>query len=213
MRTPRDSLSPDGLTPAARAGLDDGQLIARSQSDGTLFAELYDRHAPALHRFAARRLGDDAADDVIAETFLAAFRRREHYDSRRPDARPWLYGIASRVIGRHRRAEIRRLRALARIGVDSRVDAGGSDEVDEVDDRLTASGTRPALARALAALAPEHRDVLLLVAWADLSYEEVAQALEIRVGTVRSRLNRARRRVRAELTATDPAMFEQGAPT
>lgn len=93
--------------------MDDAGVIKRSLDAPEAFAELYDRHAAAIQRFAARRLGHQIADDLIAETFLAAFRRRDRYDLSRPDARPWLYGIAVNVIGKHRRAEVRMLRALA----------------------------------------------------------------------------------------------------
>lgn len=90
---------------------DDAALIERSLRDAEAFAGLYDRHAAPLHRYVARRLGDGAADDIVAETFLDAFRRRHKYDPVRRDARPWLYGIAANLIGKHSRAEVRMLRA------------------------------------------------------------------------------------------------------
>jgi DNA-directed RNA polymerase specialized sigma24 family protein len=95
---------------------DDATVIERSWHEPERFAELYDRHAAAIHRYVSRRLGAEMADDVVAETFLAAFRWRQRYDLGRADARPWLYGIAANMIGKHRRAEIRRLRTLARTG-------------------------------------------------------------------------------------------------
>lgn len=185
--------------------MDDAGVIKRSLDAPEAFAELYDRHAAAIQRFAARRLGHQIADDLIAETFLAAFRRRDRYDLSRPDARPWLYGIAVNVIGKHRRAEVRMLRALARTGVDPLTDG----DLERADDRLAASAVRRELATALAALPAENREVLLLVAWADLSYEEVAFALRIPIGTVRSRLSRARRRVREELARVDHGALEE----
>lgn len=185
--------------------IDDADLIARSREVPEAFAELYDRHAPALFRFAARRLGDQAAEDVTAETFLAAFRRRDRYDRLRHDARPWLYGIAVKVIGKHRRSELRLLRALARMGAD----AAGDGEADRADDRIAAAAMRSDLAAALAELRSENRDVLLLVAWADLSYQEVSQALEIPIGTVRSRLNRARRQIREALAEVDSTFLDE----
>ena len=178
----------------------DAALISESLHRPEAFAALYDRHAAGIHRFAARRLGDHAADDVVAETFLAAFRLRERYDLHRTDARPWLYGIASRVVGRQRRSEVRMWRAISRSGVDPYTDA----DAGSIDDRLAAAGAQRALGAALAALSADDRQVLLLVAWAELSYEEVATALEIPIGTVRSRLNRARRQVRAELDRLQP---------
>jgi RNA polymerase sigma-70 factor (ECF subfamily) len=188
-----------------QSSLDDAALIERSWHEPEAFAALYDRHAGLIHRFAGRRLGDQAADDVVAETFLAAFRRRTRYDLRRADARPWLYGIAANVIGKHRRAEVRMLRAFARTGADP-VAAGHSDRVDS---QVCAAAVQRDLAAALAGLQAGDRDVLLLIAWADLSYEETAAALRIPVGTVRSRLNRARRKVREALGGQDPTSPDQ----
>ncbi|MET7387161.1 RNA polymerase sigma factor [Streptomyces sp. NPDC005529] len=175
----------------------DGHVIAQSLEHPELFARLYDRYAPDIHRYAARRLGDHAADDVTADTFLTAFRVRARYDASRASARPWLYGIAAHLIGKQRRKEVRGLRALARTGHDPVAAGWVEDTADLVADRAP-------LADALAALSAADRHVLLLVAWADLPYQEVAEALGIPVGTVRSRLNRARRKVRAALGA-DPA--------
>ncbi|MGW7594195.1 RNA polymerase sigma factor [Streptomyces rubiginosohelvolus] len=178
-------------------GRDDADVIAQSLDEPELFAGLYDRHAPDIHRYAARRLGEGAADDITAETFLIAFRTRARYDTAHRLARPWLYGIAANLIGKHRRTEVRTLKALARTGHDP-VAASWSDRSD---DRIAVQAP---LAGALAALSPGDRHVLLLVAWADLGYQEVAEALRIPLGTVRSRLNRARRKVR-EALSTDPA--------
>lgn len=180
-----------------RDSADDAELIRRSLSEPETFAELFDRHAPRIHRFVARRLGDDAADDIVSETFLAAFRVRHRYDLSRSDAQPWLYGIAVRLIGKKRRAEVRKWRALARAGAERSSDGGLLD----ADARVSAGMAHAALAEAIARLAPRDRDVLLLIAWEDLSYEEVATALGVPIGTVRSRLSRARRQVRVALRA------------
>lgn len=193
------------MTAPPRQRVDDAQLIEWSWRDPEAFAGLYDRHAAPIHRYVSRRLGDEAADDVVAETFLIAFRKRQRYDLDRPDARPWLYGIAANVIGQHRRSEVRVLRAFARTGADP-VTEGYADQVDE---QLSIAATKQALAEVLADLAPGDRDVLLLIAWAGLSYTEVAAALEIPVGTVRSRLNRARREARAALGPHDIASISE----
>ncbi|HLK02309.1 MAG TPA: sigma factor, partial [Streptosporangiaceae bacterium] len=97
---------------------DDATLIQLSRHEPELFTELFRRHAPHIQRYVVRRLGPDSAEDIVAETFLLAFRHRERYDPARQDARPWLYGIATNLIGRHRRSEIRLYRALARTGAD-----------------------------------------------------------------------------------------------
>lgn len=196
------SLLPAGLMAGRLSGLGsagDAVIIERSRLEPAAFAVLYDRHAAVIFRFAARRLGDQAAEDVTAETFLAAFRQRHRYDLGRADARPWLYGIANNVIGKQRRSEVRRLRALARAGVAPEA----FREQDEIEERLWARTVRSELAVGLASLSRNHRDVLLLVAWAGLSYEETAVALGIPLGTVRSRLNRARSCLRGSLSGIE----------
>ncbi|MER5788756.1 sigma-70 family RNA polymerase sigma factor [Streptomyces sp. NPDC001980] len=190
-----------GPPPATAQAGDDAEIVAQSLEQPELFARLYDRYAPDIHRYATRRLGDTVADDITADTFLVAFRIRSRYDLTRPNARPWLYGIAGNLIGKQRRAEVRALKALARTGHDPVAASWSESWVEDTDSRIDAQGP---LAGALAALTAADRHVLLLVAWADLTYQEVAEALDIPVGTVRSRLNRARRKVRTALGA-DPA--------
>ena len=130
-----------------------------------------------------------------------AFRQRERYDTRHPDARPWLYGIATDLLRREQRAEVRQYRALARTGVDP-----ASEQVEEeVVARVVASAAHRRLAAVLAKLPAGERNVLLLVAWEQLSYDEVARALGVPVGTVRSRLHSARKRVRAVMGDLDPS--------
>jgi RNA polymerase sigma-70 factor (ECF subfamily) len=184
-----------------RSCLADSVLIAESQSAPERFGMLFRRHAAEIHGYAARRLGVSAADDVVAETFLVAFRRRALYDQSRENARPWLYGIATNLIAHHRRAEARSYRALARTGVDPVTESFTDDALA----RMAAAHAQPLLADALARLKPGDRDVLLLFAWADLSYEQIAEALGIPIGTVRSRLHRARSQARQLVEALDPA--------
>jgi len=124
--------------PASRGAEDDATLIRASRLEPERFAGLFRRHAPVLQRYVTRRLGPDAAEDVVAETFMSAFRQRGQYDLSRPDARPWLYGIATNLVGRHRRSEIRQYRALARTGTDP-VTEPFTDRVDStVNGRRTA---------------------------------------------------------------------------
>jgi RNA polymerase sigma-70 factor (ECF subfamily) len=176
----------------------DAGVIERSLREPEAFAAIFDRYYAEIHGYVARRLGQGAADDTASETFLVAFARRERYDLAREGARPWLYGIASNLVARHHRAEQRRYRALARAGVDEVSDGQG----DRADNRLDAQARRGHLAAALAEISDADRDVLLLVAWADLTSEEAGQALGIPAGTARSRLHRARRQLRAALDRT-----------
>lgn len=178
----------------------DGRLISLSLSDRERFAELFDRHYAAVHGFAARRLGRDAADDLAAETFARAFKARGKFDVQRADAAPWLFGIASNLMRMHARSEVRKLRAYARSGVDPLDDFAAS-----ADDRAVADARSRELLNAVAGLAKKNREVLLLHAWADLSFAQIAEALEIPEGTVRSRMHRARREL--EKTIADPVAF------
>jgi RNA polymerase sigma-70 factor (ECF subfamily) len=170
----------------------DAQIIAASRVEPLVFGVVFDRHYDAVHRYLARRVGSDLADDLAAETFTTAFEVRRRYDTAHPDARPWLFGIATNLVRHRRRGEARRLRAYARLDRPADPDGGFGG----VEARLDAGRAGPAIADALNRLSAGDRDVLLLFAWADLHYEEIAVALRIPVGTVRSRLHRARRRVR-----------------
>lgn len=187
---------------------DDAAVIERSRHEPERFGEIFDAYFAEIHRYVARRLGAQTADDLAAETFAIAFRRRGAYDGSRANARPWLYGIATNLIGRHRRDERRRLRALDR--VDRRDTA--LDEEDALTARLSAEGARGPLARAVAALPSGQRDALLLVVLGGLSYEEVATALDVPFGTVSSRINRARKKLRTALGGTNPLLDDQERP-
>ncbi|WP_433236666.1 RNA polymerase sigma factor [Streptosporangium sp. CA-135522] len=184
---------------------DDRDLIGASLTDPEAFAALFDRYSEMLYRYLSRRLGPEAAEDLVGETFLIAFARRSRYDPAYADARPWLFGIATKLVSRHHRTEGARYRALQRSTAEDTVEG----PADQVSAGVTAQASRPALTSALAGLPAKDRDVLLLIAWGDLSYEEVARALDIPVGTVRSRLNRARRKVRAALGDTNPMHEEE----
>jgi RNA polymerase sigma-70 factor (ECF subfamily) len=175
--------------------LDDAAVIARSHDDLDAFGILFDRHAVAIHTYLSRRAGTHLADDLTAEAFLVALKRRAVYDPSQANARPWLYGIATNLLHRHHRQEARQYRALSRTGVDPVAE----NHADAVAARVAAGALTRQLAAGLARLSVGDRDVLLLVAWGGLAYAEVADALSIPVGTVRSRLNRARRKLRTTL--------------
>jgi RNA polymerase sigma-70 factor, ECF subfamily len=180
----------------------DSDAISASAATPAEFAVVFDRHFDAVHSYLQRRLGPDLADELSAQTFLVAFDGRARYDTSRVDARPWLFGIATNLLRRHRRHEARELRAYARSGVDPVLDA-----FDGIEDRMDASGLRRELAEILTQVPADERDALLLYAWAELSYPEVGEALGIPIGTVRSRLSRVRGRIR-ELLEADGAIGE-----
>jgi RNA polymerase sigma factor (sigma-70 family) len=163
----------------------------------TEFARLFDAYAPQLHRYLARRVGAGVADDLVSETFLVALDQRRRYDPRAAAVRPWLYGIATNLAHRHVRTEVRALRATARAGGRDGVPDAGHDS--RVAERVDAGVLASRLAPAIAELSVADRDVLLLVSWAGLSITEVADALGIPAGTVRSRLHRVRRTLRTSL--------------
>ena len=175
----------------------DRELVERSLEHPAAFEGIFDRHYTAVHRYVGRRLSRACADDVAAQVFLIAFDQRRRLLEQRPDCpvAPWLFGIATNLVHRRRRDERRQLRAYARLGVD----VVEPDSPSESTDRLDARRAGPAVARALASLSRDERDVLLLYALADLDYQGIAVALEIPIGTVRSRLFRARTRARRHL--------------
>jgi RNA polymerase sigma-70 factor, ECF subfamily len=173
----------------------DAELFQASVRRPELLAEIFDRYAPELLRYLARRIGPHDAEDLLGDVFVVALERRRSFDPGAASARPWLYGIASNLLHRRRRDEVRSWRALARVGDD----LGVTIFDDEVEDRLDSRGAVQDLAGALAELSSGDRDVLLMVAWAELTHDEIATALEIPVGTVKSRLHRARRVLRAHL--------------
>jgi RNA polymerase sigma-70 factor (ECF subfamily) len=178
----------------------DAEIIAACDEDPERFRELFDRHFAAVLGFLTRRLGPGAAEDLAIDAFTTAYRRRRSFDAGRASARPWLLGIATNLARHHRRAERRRLLADARTGPEPvlALDPG----FEKAEARIQAQAARPAMATALASLRPDERDVLLLYAWAELGYAEIAEALEIPVGTVRSRLSRARSKTRELLAAS-----------
>jgi RNA polymerase sigma factor (sigma-70 family) len=167
----------------------DSEIVRESRERPAVFAEVYDRHAATVYRYAARRAGTEAAEDIMSEAFLVAFERRERFDTTYDSALPWLLGIATVLIRKRRGSEARNLRAIAASGPPETV-------TDDRDERLDAGLRVKALAAAIRRMPARDRDALLLYAWGDLDYEGVALALDVPVGTVRSRLNRARRSLR-----------------
>jgi RNA polymerase sigma-70 factor (ECF subfamily) len=162
----------------------DAEVVAASLAEPSAFMVVFDRHFAAIARYLARRLNWSVAEDIVAEVFTTAFASRARYDPQRRDALPWLYGIAANML------RSRALLARSADRAEGPSEWGGDLRFD----------LQPNVAEALLRLSIDEREVLLLVAWADLTYEQIAEALEIPIGTVKSRLNRARSAVRAVLT-------------
>jgi RNA polymerase sigma factor (sigma-70 family) len=162
--------------------------IAGSVADPAQFATVYERHLDAVAAYLTRRVGGELAEDLAAEVFVRAFRARASFRPDHDTARPWLFGIAGNLVVDHRRAERRRLRGLQRIAADRPPGVGPE-----------LAGISQELSRSLLALTAADRDTLLLVVWGELSYEEAAIALTVPIGTVRSRIARARRRLSIDL--------------
>jgi RNA polymerase sigma-70 factor (ECF subfamily) len=188
----------------ANQGPGNGKQLGMEQSDGAVIAEsletagsfgvIFDRHGSTLLRFLARRVDPPEAEGLLGEVFRIAFERRSTFDQDRESARPWLYGIAANVVAKYHRSVARRLRATARVS------ALRPLEDDPAERAVAAADADMRLARvidAIGALSEGDRQVLLLFAWEDLSYEEIAMALGIPTGTVRSRLSRGRARLAA----------------
>jgi RNA polymerase sigma-70 factor (ECF subfamily) len=164
--------------------LSDGEAIGRSISDPATFVNVFDRHALAVHSYLARRAGQQIAEDLAGDIWLAAFNARRRFDTTVDDSLPWLYGIARNVLLSHWR-----LPRTESVPQPEPV----HDPWPEVDDRLDAGSRRSMLRAALSTLAPVDREVLLLNAWEQLTPTEIAVVLNMPAGTVRWRLHKTRR--------------------
>lgn len=177
----------------------DASLWARSRAGDTeAFALLFHRHAKAIYNYCFRRLGHwTTAEDMLSVVFLEAWRRRKK-ELPEDKVLPWLYGIATNVIRNQRRSERRFAAALRRMP-EPPPEASFTDGADERLDDDKRMGRALDL---LAQLPRNERDIFALCAWMELSYEDAALALGVPVGTVRSRLARARQRLRELDSAT-----------
>jgi len=184
----------------------DAELIRKSLSDPEVFSAIFERHAGSVHRYLIKRVGEGSAEDLVGETFTTAFRSRRAFDLSRLDARPWLFGIATNIARHHWRSEASRKSRDQRGGIQASTSPDPSDET--VSTVWFESQAEP-IACALARIDDAYLDVLLLVAGPGLTYDEVALALDIPIGTVRSRLSRARIRLR-ELLGESGQYLDEG---
>ncbi|MEV4310731.1 sigma-70 family RNA polymerase sigma factor [Actinocrispum sp. NPDC049592] len=167
----------------------DAELIGKSlDGDGEAFVELICRHERAIGAYLTRRVGREAAEDLLGEVWVAAFESRSTYDRAYPEARPWLYGVALNKMRRHWRS-----RPAEDPVPDATSLANGWDPWSAVDARVD---TQSVLRSVLARLQPEEREVLTLVAWEDLTVADAARALGMPAGTARRLLHQARTALR-----------------
>jgi RNA polymerase sigma-70 factor (ECF subfamily) len=170
----------------------DAELLATLRDQPDVIGVLYDRHADAVHRFLVRRVGLDAAEDLLSEVFTAALGARKRvFPHENGSALPWLYGIARNVLRAH-------LRQAARVG--RRQPETGMDW-EAVDARLDAQALGVQLRQVISVLSAKEREVLLLVAWEGLTVTEAAETLGMSKVTARTRLHRARQRAQAVLAS------------
>jgi len=176
----------DAMTPHAVS--DESLWRASAEGHEGAFSELYERHAGTIYNYLFRRLADwSEAEDLTAVVFMEAFRRRKDVVVHEGKVLPWFYGIATNVLRNRRRALWRHRRLVEQL-------AGERGEVVALDvsARAEAAEQMRSLLSLVASLPRQQQDVVALCVWSGLSYEEAATALAVPVGTVRSRLARAR---------------------
>lgn len=175
-------------------GMEDSFRARVRAGDADAFGTLFDEHARAIHRYAYRVTGESAAaEDVVAQTFLEAWRLRRKVLAEGGSLEPWLYGIATNVLRNARRSASRHRAALERIPKPG----PAPDITDELMRRVSEQEELTAARAALGKLRPPEREVVALCVWSGLSYAQAAEALGVPVGTIRSRLSRAKARLRS----------------
>jgi RNA polymerase sigma-70 factor (ECF subfamily) len=185
------------------ADLSDRVLWQQARAgDGSAFGVLFERHAGRIYNYCFRRTGDWAlAEDLTSTTFLVAWRSQGDAALQAESAAPLLYGIATNVLRNDRRSVKRRRAAFAQLPLE-RIEE--PDIAEESATRLDDQTAMRELLRLFTRLPRREQDVVALCDWSELSYEDAAAALDIPIGTVRSRLARGRRRLRELATATGP---------
>jgi len=186
----------------------DAHVIDDSWTKPELFGQIFDRHFRAIHRYLARRLSTSDADDLAGEVFRIAFEKRRGFDPSRESALPWLYGMASNLVLKHHRREQRAIRAMARERSlqQSQVNTSSGEEL--TDSRIDAERSHDAVVEALARLAADERELILLAAFTDLTYRELSEATGLAEGTVRSKLSRTKTKLRERLRPVGEEQFE-----
>lgn len=185
----------------------DDDIMGHAIGDTSRFGEIFDRYFATIHAYLTRRLDRSRADDLTGEVFRVAFDTRARYDPDLGGVRPWLYGIANNVLRRHLRDGERAERAWARLPAPAH-----TDDTGRLDEQLDAQLRSALLQQALDRLLPADREALVLFAVEELTYSEIAAVMDTPIGTVRSRISRARSQLRAHLEqATTSTIEHEGA--
>jgi RNA polymerase sigma factor (sigma-70 family) len=170
----------------------DAEIVRQSLHRPDRFGLIFDRHADAVHRFLWRRAGPTPADELLGDVFCIAFERRAGFRFDRSSARPWLYGIATHQLQHWWRSRARADAAYRRVAASEILSVDGDADLDAVIARLDAAGASAMLRAFLASLPADRVDLLVLWACEQLTYPELAEALDLPIGTVRSRIHRLR---------------------
>jgi RNA polymerase sigma factor (sigma-70 family) len=184
---------------------DDSDIVRASVAQPERFETVFGRHHRRIWAYLARRNGEEAADELTGDVFVAAFAQRARFDTSRGTVVAWLYGIAANLTRARLRREGRAYRALKRF---ESHDVPTASPIDEAVAALDHEQDLVRVREALVALSDQDRELILLVAWEELSYAEVAEVVGVPIGTVRSRLSRARQRLR-ELTNLDVSVSDE----
>ncbi len=193
----------DGIRTLEGMDVSDDDLVEQLRSgDPESLAILFDEHADRIYNFCFRRTASWAlAEDAMSAVFLEVWRIRDRATTHDGAVLPWLYGVATNVCRNASRAHRRQLALVARLP-----DATPSlDHADGVAERVDDERRMARLVAAMRQLSPRDQQVLTLVAWDGLTYEQAAAALDVPVGTVRSRLSRSRQRLTEILAHSDSA--------
>jgi RNA polymerase sigma-70 factor (ECF subfamily) len=168
---------------------DDASVLRASLEAPGRFEEVFDRHHERIWRFLARLGGPECADDLASEVFVIAFARRATFDPERGSVTSWLYGIAANLARTRARRLVRGVGVLGRLRLQRVPDVPVGAALEERDDVAS-------VVASMDQLSAPHREVLVLFAWEELDYQTIAEVLDVEVGTVRSRLARARSHLR-----------------
>ncbi len=179
-------------------GVGDADVVVRlRRGDRDALATLFEQYADRLYHHCFRRLGSYSdAEDAVSTVFLTVWRKRERVELHEGSAAPWLYGMATNVCRNVDRGRRRHLRVVGRVG--SLETGTEPDPADRVTDAVADEQRMQELLDQIRTLSKGEQDVLALVVWSGLSYADAAAALDIPIGTVRSRLARARARLSSE---------------